>query len=112
MTPGDLYNEYRHLCVDLLDGRFLMGIDVHEYRHHELSGEFSTVHGVEAYNELLRKLQKQCKKIGQGKYRFVHVESDVKNGYVLTYAKVDVITTWPDLMRPYIGKGTPDDIRA
>jgi hypothetical protein len=111
MTPGELYNDYRDLHVDLLEGRFLMGIDVHEYRNHSLDGEFSTAHGVEAYSELVKKIQKHCKKIGQGKYRFVHAESTLKNGYVLTYAKVDVITTWPDLMRPYIGKGTPDDIR-
>lgn len=111
MTPGGLYNEYRHLSVDLLEGRVLMGIDVHEYRNHELGGEFSTAHGVEAYNALLQKVQKHCKKIGQGKYQFVHQESNVYNGYVVTYAKVHVITTWPDLMRPYIGKGTPDDIR-
>ena len=107
MTPGQLYTEYRNLSVDLLDGRVLRGIDVHEYRNNALGGEFSTVHGLKAYDELVNEVKKHCKPIGSGKYQFFRKESH--NGYAVTYSQT--ITTWPDLQRPYIGKGTPHDIR-
>jgi hypothetical protein len=115
MTPHDLYKTYRHLDVDLLDGQWIIGIDIHEYRNNRddyLQGEFSTAAGTAAYNELVTQVQKHCECIGQGKYRFLYSESQVqKRRWVVTYSKVHVITTWPDLQRPYVGKGTPDDIR-
>lgn len=110
MTPGDLYKQYRNLYVELLDGRLIFHIDVHEYRNHDLKGDFSTAAGYKEYTELKAKIEKDCKKVGTNKYQFNYEKASGPG--LWAYPRALMITTWPDLTRPFVGKGTPDDIRT
>jgi hypothetical protein len=112
MTIIGLHDEYRDLYVTLTNGQTLFGIDVHEYRNHELAGEFSTAAGVTEYDRLRKIIEKRCQRVAKGKYRFVEAQKTTEsNGWSRTVYEGQILTTWPDLMRPFIGKGTPDDIR-
>jgi hypothetical protein len=112
MSVIGLHDEYRDLYVTLTNGQTLFGIDVHEYRNHELGGDFSTAAGVEEYDRLRKVIEKKCPRIAKGKYRFVEAQkTSDSNGWTKTVFEGQILTTWPDMMRPYIGKGTPDDIR-
>ena len=110
-TPGGLYRTYRSLDIPLVDGTKIYGIDVHEYRNHDLGGDFSTAAGLEAFEQLKSVVTKKCKSIGGKSYRFVYSDDDQVNGWKRTVYRADIITTWPDMMRPFLGKGSPDEIR-
>ncbi len=110
-TPGGLYRTYRNLDIPLVNGMRMSGIDVREYRNNVLGGDFSTASGVAAFEELKAVVVRKCKKVGAFQYKFIHADEDQVNGWHRTVYRADMITTWPDMMRPYIGKGSPDDIR-
>ncbi len=112
MSAVDLHDGYRDLFVTLTNGQTLFGIDVHEYRNHEEGGEFSTAAGVIEYDKVRKMIEKKCQRIAKGKYRFIEAQTTPEgSGWTKTIYYGQIITTWPDLMRPYIGKGTPNDIR-
>lgn len=112
MTPVGLHDEYRDLYVDLMDGQLIEGLDIHEYRNHELKGGFSTESGMAAYELVKAKVVKHLKHVGTHLYRFTFEQTTKFIGYTKTIYGAKIIITWPDLIRPFLGKGTPDDIRT
>jgi len=111
MTPYELYQTYRSLSVPLTDGTTIFNLDIHEYRNHEMSGDFSTASGLKEYEKLKTAVEKNCKKLGTGKYQFNEAWKKTTGSWTTTVFKANVITIWPDLIRPFLGKGTPEDIR-
>jgi hypothetical protein len=113
LTPYGLYQTYRYLDVPLLDGTRISGLDVHEYRNNSLGGDFSTVSGVKAYDELSKLVFKNYKLIARGTYRSTirpETSRDSPNS-TRTVFRAGVITT-QELYRPFVGKGSPEDVRA
>lgn len=109
-TPKSLYDNYRNLDVTLIDGVTIYGIDIHEYRNNELDGGLGCGEGNKAYETLKQKVVKHGIKYSSQLYELNYpIENYPKTeNAVIPY---DYVIKWPDLIRPYVGKGSPDEIR-
>ena len=109
-TPYELYSEYRDLSVDLADGTVVSGLDVHEYRNASLSGDLGVSAGLdEAFAKLSAAVRKNGKRTKQGEYLITLPEAE-RNACPL-FQKIERAKLGPDLQRPFVGKGSPDEIR-
>lgn len=109
-TPFSLFCDYRNLDVTLIDGITIYGIDIHEYRNYELKGGLGCEAGEEAYKKLKAKVIKYGLNYSSNLYEMNYpIENHPHtDNAVIPY---DHVKIWPDLMRPYVGKGSPDEIR-
>lgn len=100
-SPKALYDAYRSLSVEMPDKQQVFFVDVREYRNYGLpESDYSCVAGVEeGYNRLHRAVVRHGRKAGAHRYQLT-----LGNGERLL-----VHTT--DLLRVYIGKGSPDEIQ-
>jgi hypothetical protein len=127
-TPDDLYWDYRALAVDLPDGTSVAGIDVHGYRNAAdyawktpdgkdgigggnkpgpgtISSQFDIDKGLDvAYAALRNKIRQYGTSLGTNMYRIDFPLPGVAVGA----RQADIVTLWPDMGRPYFGKGDPD----
>jgi len=109
-TPYDLYREYRNLSVDLPDGTTVCGLDVHEYRNASLQGDLGVEAGLgQAFAELSASVRKHGKRSKHGEYLIILEESERDAGPL--FPKIARTRLWPDLQRPFVGKGSPEEIR-
>jgi hypothetical protein len=109
-TPYDLYHEYRTLSVDLPDGTVVSGIDVHEYRNASLQGDLGVQAGLDdGFKPLSEAVRKHGKRSKHGEYVISLPEAD-RDACPL-FPKIARVKLWPDLQRPFVGKGSPEEVR-
>jgi hypothetical protein len=109
MTPKQLYDTYRSLSVDLADGTTVFGLDIHKYRiNTSATGLTGTGPGQEAYDKLKAKVVKAAKKTKTNGYL---LDETVETNSCPLLRNIERIQLFPDLWRPFVGKGSPEEIR-
>ena len=125
-TPKALYDAYRNLTVVLPDQQLLYFVDIREYRNFGLpNSEFSCVAGVKhGYERLARAVVKNGKKVGPHRYKLFLLRrvagpppiDDSISGLSAVapqglVAGESIIVNTTDLLRVFVGKGSPDEIQ-
>jgi hypothetical protein len=114
MTPLQYYNEYRHLHVDLVGGRKVYDIDIHEYRNardhvqgtSEIAADHDVTIGVEAWEQLSRLIRRHGQRVRQGVYWLwlPLATDDNPNPNPQWLEEVET----PRLYGVFLGKGSPE----
>jgi hypothetical protein len=124
-TPSDYYAEYRQLTVRLVDGRILLGVDVHRYRnaqdvfdwHNTDNDPSNDVDNMRAeldagpgwhtaWGALSAKIAQYGQQVGKDLFRLqfpLPTKADPKPAVA-----VDEFVFLSELAAAYIGKGTPE----
>jgi hypothetical protein len=114
MTPHQYYNSYRHLFVDLIGGRKVYDVDIHEYRNardqfqggNEISTDHDVTIGVAAWTELSRLVRRHGRRVRQGVYwLWLPLATDANPEPNPQYLEEVEL---PRLYAVYLGKGSPE----